>query len=71
MGDGAAGSTWCRGLDACLACRERITTSLHGLSCRQFPQDHDPHLPVRAGHFGVGKHDLATTIGETEIGSLN
>jgi len=74
MGVGAAGSAGCRGLDAGLASRGRITKVSFsiGRSNQPFPggRDHASGFLVRADHFSVGRHDPATAIRTTGIDFL-
>ena len=74
MGAGVAGSSRCRGLDACLAGGGRIAGVVPSLrlSERRLTggRDHDSFLLVRADHFGIGEHDLASAIGTIGIRSL-
>ena len=74
MGTGIAGASRCRGLDACLAGSGRIAGVVPSLrlSERRFAggRDHDSFLFVRAAHFGIGEHDLASSICAAGINSL-
>ena len=74
MGTGVAGSSRRRGLDACLASGGSITGTVPSvrLNYQRFPcsGDHASCLLVRADHFGISEHDLASAIRATGIGSL-